>query len=149
MNLLRELREDYSVFVNLATTPAKAFAALTKDIDKWWGKTDQAALETGDIFTVSWGEPWYQFQLIEVIPKEKLVWECIDANQIIGDLEGVQKEWVGTKILWTISVAGDGEVRIDLMHKGLVPAFICYDVCSRTWGSYVTEHLKNYLEKLA
>jgi len=144
-----EAKEGYSVSIDIATTPAKAFNALSENIDKWWGKTDQAALKTGGIFTVSWGEPWYQFQLIEIVPEEKLVWECIDANQIIDDLEGVQKEWVGTRIVWTISVISDGMVRIDLVHEGLVPTFICYEVCSRTWGSYVTEHLKHYLEKSA
>lgn len=146
MNLTKNLKEDYSVSVEITTTPTKAFDALSKNIDKWWGETDQEAIKTGEIFTVSWGEPWYQFQLIEVVPGEKLVWECIDANQIIGDLEGVQKEWVGTKILWSISATSDNRLRIDLIHEGLVPAFICYDVCSRTWGSYVTGHLKRYLE---
>lgn len=138
---------DYKKSVSIRTTKEAAFEALTKGIDKWWGNTDKPVEGKGDIFTVSWGEPYYRFKVIEFEPSIRITWECIESKQIIGDLEGVEKEWVGTKLFWNIQGNGDNKVTVSLLHQGLVPGLICYDVCSSTWDSFIGESLKNYLEK--
>ena len=137
--------DRYSTQLNVKCTSEQAFKALTIHLDKWWGDQDQPVTKVGDVFTVSWGEPWYQFETIEYVPNEKVSWECVDSKQIIGDLEGVEKEWMGTKLYWTISEV-QGEVIIDFQHEGLVPEFICYDVCSTAWSRFIEFDLKEYLE---
>ena len=138
---------DYKQVVKIETYAANAFEALTRQIDKWWGDMDSIVLGKNDIFKVSWGEPWYQFKVAEYEPNKKITWECIDANQIIGGLEGVEKEWVGTKLHWQIEEIKEDVVQVSMTHEGLVPDFICYDVCSNAWDHFITGALKNYLEQ--
>lgn len=138
---------DYKKSVLIRANKEAAFKALTKEIDEWWGKMDYPVENKGDIFTVSWGVPWYQFKVIELKPFSQITWECVDSNQIIGDLKGVEKEWVGTKLQWVIRNINDSKVELSLIHQGLIPEFICYDVCSTAWDSFIGNSLKNYLEK--
>ena len=124
-----EIKEnnDYRQSVLVSTNHQKTFEALSLNIDQWWGDVDNPPQKLGDVFTVSWGEPWYQFKITEYNPFEKITWECIDANQIIGGLEGVEKEWVGTKLSWEIKNTNSNEVQVTGTHQGLIPQFICYD----------------------
>ncbi len=139
--------KDYQISITVQANREAVFRALTKEIELWWGNTDAVIEEKGAIFTVSWGEPWYQFKVIDYQENVQITWECIDANQIIGNLEGVEKEWVGTKLYWEIKPIDQTKVQLSLIHQGLVPKFICYDVCSSTWDSYIGLHLKKYLER--
>ncbi len=139
-------QSDYSISVSIQADAGKVFEALSGGISDWWGYMDQPVKKKGDIFTVSWGEPWYRFRVMEFKPNEKIYWECMDANQIIGDMKGVQKEWVGTKLLWTIEPINAKEVTVTLIHRGLVPEFNCYDFCSSTWDRFIGDRLKKYLE---
>jgi len=143
-----ENNQDYQKSIIINTNPTRALEALTLNIDKWWGGIDNPPQKVGDVFTVSWGEPWYQFKITEFIPSEIITWECIDANQIIGGLEGVEKEWVGTKLSWEIQNIEPNNVQVSVTHQGLIPQFICYDVCSSAWDGFITEGLKNYLEAM-
>ena len=135
----------YQCSVKITTKPVELFNALTMNISSWWGEADNEQTKVGDVFTVSWGEPWYKFEVVEFIPAVRLVWKCIDANQIITGLEGVQKEWVGTAVHWDIKEE-NGWSLLEFEHRGLVPEFICFDVCSRVWRDYITNKLKSYLE---
>ncbi len=140
-------QKSYSKTVKINCSPSAAFDALSIKIGDWWGDQDKPANQLGDVFTMSWGEPWYQFKIVEYITHEKITWECIDSKQIIGDLEGVEKEWVGTQLQWTISQLNENEIELIFKHEGLAPDFICYDFCSNTWDRFLTFNLKKYLEK--
>lgn len=146
MWVVQEKKHGYTTSVTITADAQPVFEALTARIDSWWGKIDKPVSQTGDEFTVYWGEPWYRFRVIEYLPNEKVRWECIDANQIIGDMQGVEKEWVGTRLFWEIRQKNISDVEVTLFHEGLVSDFLCFDVCSRTWDSYIKTHLKNYLE---
>ncbi len=138
---------SYSTKITARCTPQKAFEALSSRVSEWWGDQDAPVLKKGDVFKVSWGEPWYQFEVTDYHPNEKIVWTCIDAHQIIGDLEDVEKEWVGTQLVWHIKPINANQIEIDFTHQGLVPAFICYDFCSNTWDRFITFNLKKFLEE--
>jgi len=146
MNKQKEQNKDYKKTVLISSNKEDVFKALTEGISKWWGNMDNIFQKEGDIFTVSWGEPWYKFKVIEFNPFSIITWECIDCNQIIGDLKGVEKEWVGTKLQWEIKTINDKEVEVNIIHQGLIPEFTCYKVCSSAWDSFVGNSLKNYLE---
>ncbi len=138
--------KSYSVRIVVKCTEESAFAALTTKIGSWWGDQNKPADQLGDVFTMSWGEPWYQFKVTEYVLNKRIVWECIDSKQIIGDLEGVEKEWVGTRLQWTISKSNENEIELHFKHEGLIPELICYDLCSHTWDRFITFNLKKYLE---
>lgn len=137
---------SYSVQVSLNCSSKRVFEALSTKIELWWGDQDRPVSQVGDVFTVSWGEPWYQFRVVNYEPNTSVVWECIDSRQIIGDLEGVEKEWVGTQLKWTIDQITPQKTHLHFVHEGLVPEFICYDVCSTTWDRFITFNLKKYVE---
>jgi len=143
----KEIEMDYKQSVVIKTSKELAFEALMTGVDQWWGEVDHPAQGEGDVFTVSWGEPWYQFKIIEYNPFSKITWECIEANQIIEGLEGVEKEWVGTKLIWRIESKGDDMVQVSIEHHGLIPEFVCFNVCSSAWDHFITESLKDHLEK--
>ncbi|NNF36655.1 MAG: SRPBCC domain-containing protein [Saprospiraceae bacterium] len=130
----------------IKANPEKVFKALTAEISLWWGHQDKLVQSKGDLFRVSWGEPWYEFEVVEYNPNTSLKWKCIDANQIITGLEGVQKEWIGSFVNWEIESLDYGVSKITCVHIGLTAELICYDVCSSTWDRYIQVELKQYLE---
>ncbi len=138
--------KSYSTRLIVRCSEKNAFEALSTKIGDWWGDQDKSAKQLGDVFTISWGEPWYQFRVVEYVPNKKIIWECIDSKQIIGDLDGVEKEWVGTQLQWTISESNKSEIELEFKHEGLVPEFICYDFCSNTWDRFIAFNLKKHLE---
>ncbi|OEK00267.1 hypothetical protein BFP97_01505 [Roseivirga sp. 4D4] len=137
---------SYSNVLRVNTLDETAFEALSIKIGDWWGDQDKPAQGLGDVFTMSWGEPWYKFKVVAFEPNEKIVWECIDSKQIIGGLAGVEKEWVGTQLQWTINKLNEDEIELQFRHEGLVPEFLCYDFCSHTWDRFIDFNLKKYLE---
>lgn len=137
---------DYKTSVEIKRPKADVFKAISEELVKWWGHQDQPVTENGIVFKVSWGEPWYQFEVIKFTNNHLMVWECIDSNQIINGLDGVQKEWVGTKVHWKLTELSTSCTRLDFMHEGLIPEFICFDVCSSAWSDFLQQHLVSYLE---
>lgn len=142
-----KVNQDYQQSISIVATKEKAFQALTHNLEAWWGKVDQQTQGVGDRFKVSWEEPWYQFKVIDYQPFTNVTWKCIDANQIIDGLEGVAKEWINTQLIWTIQNENEQTIKVNLLHQGLNPTFICYDFCSKTWDYFITERLKAYLER--
>lgn len=148
MSLETITEESYQQSVLINTTTERAFEALTLEVAHWWGDTDRLAEKTEDIFKVSWGKPYYQFRVTDLVPKEKISWVCIDCHQIHEGLDGIEKEWVGTKLHWTIEDMCNGQTRVSLLHVGLVPSFNCYEVCHSGWNHFINERLKDYLERV-
>ncbi|MER3318045.1 MAG: hypothetical protein RIB79_07115 [Allomuricauda sp.] len=138
--------ENYTTQVTINCSIQEAFTAISKNLEDWWGKQDFPIDRTGLIFKVSWGEPWYQFKVLEYQENREMIWECIDANQKIDGLENVEKEWVGTKIHWTLSEIKKGKTLLEFEHQGLVPDFICFEFCAKSWNHFLKESLVNYLE---
>ena len=146
MNKHKELNKDYKKTVLISSNKENVFKSLTEEISNWWGNMDNTVQKEGDIFTVSWGEPWYKFKVLEFTPFSIITWKCIDCNQIIGSLKDVEKEWIGTKLQWEIKTIKGKEVEVSLIHQGLIPEFTCYKVCSSAWDNFIGNSLKNYLE---
>lgn len=130
----------------ISATAKAIFDALTWDLQGWWGAMDRPVSGVGDVFQVSWGEPWYRFKVSQFEDPHRLSWKCIDANQIIPGLDGVQKEWVGTHLHWLIEDKNKGECQLTFTHEGLTSEFICHDFCSASWDHFLSERLKTYLE---
>jgi hypothetical protein len=80
-------------------------------------------------------------KLIEVIPDKKVVWLCL--NNYFSFTKD-QKEWVGTKIEFEI-FEKDGKTELYFTHRGLVPAYECYDICFDAWTSYIKGSLQSLI----
>jgi hypothetical protein len=140
---------SYRTSIELNGSKATVFTAISNTLEAWWGKQNVKIDREGIIFKVSWGEPWYLFKVTTFQPNTEMVWECIDANQKIPGLTGVEKEWIGTKIHWRLTEIEPRLTRLNFKHEGLVPEFICFNFCSQSWEHFLKESLKPYITGLA
>lgn len=53
-------------------------------------------------------------------------------------------EWTGTDMIFDISKEKE-KTKVIFIHKGLVPAYECFDICSNAWGTYINGSLKNLI----
>jgi hypothetical protein len=136
---------SYKTSIKLNESPNRVFSAISENLGNWWGKQTKSKLKQGTVFKVSWGEPWYKFKVIKFTKNVAMVWECVDANQIIDGLDGVEKEWVGTKIHWNLKPLENRNVILEFEHEGLIPEFICFNFCSKAWTHFLENSLVNYL----
>ena len=138
--------ESYHRTVRITSGPEDVFYALTREIEKWWGSVDQPVTQAGDIFRITFGEAFWTFRIIELRRFDRVSWECIESHQLIRGLAGVEQEWLGTTLHWSFHQKGEYVVEVDFVHQGLIPDFICYEVCSSAWDFFITDSLKRYLE---
>ena len=87
--MMKNENKNYSQEIGVNTTTAKAFDALTKHIDFWWGKTDNPVNKVGDEFTINFGDANWSFRVTEFEPNTKVTWECIGGNPDFN------AEWIG------------------------------------------------------
>lgn len=132
-------KENYSQELIVTSNATKAFEALTKHIDLWWGKTDNSLAKVGDEFTVSFGDANWSFRVTEFVANTILTWECIGGNPDFN------AEWIGDTLYWNIEKQND-KVKISLLQNGLTPDMNCYEICNRGWNHYITKSLQAYLE---
>ena len=138
---------DYSTEVEIPSSKHAVFKAISQELGEWWGHQDRSIEKKDLVFKVSWGEPWYQFMVTDYKENELMIWECIDANQIIPGLSGVEKEWVGTQIHWNLTAISTDNTLLHFKHQGLVPDFLCFDFCSKSWEHFLKERLLTYLAR--
>jgi uncharacterized protein YndB with AHSA1/START domain len=134
--------QNYTTAFTVDNTPEEAFAAVT-NVRGWWseeieGNTDRL----GEEFK-------YHFQdvhratmkITEFVPNERVAWHVIE-NYFSFTKD--KTEWTGTDIVFEISPKGD-KTEVRFMHKGLVPEYECFDICSNAWGTYINGSLQNLI----
>lgn len=136
--------KDFTISKLVKTSPAEAFTAIAARIPDWWSRQfEGTAVETGQIFTVSFDSRNDTFKKIRTgkLVQNKLVeWECIDAF-INKDFLSNKKEWIGTKMIWNLEDATEG-TKISFTHEGLTPDFECYEICNKGWNQFFTSLVK-------
>jgi hypothetical protein len=133
---------DFTTSFLVDHTPDEAFAAI-KNVRGWWsGEIEGSADKLGDQFTYRYEDLHYSKQKVtEFIPGRKVVWLVLDGGpNFMKD----QTEWKGTEITFEVSKQGD-QTEIRFTHRGLVPQFECFNVCSDAWGSYIKGGLRNLI----
>jgi hypothetical protein len=134
-------QQDYSSTVTAKVTPEQAFERIGRVADWWTRAFSGAAQKVGDAFTVRFGETFVDFEVSEVVPGKKVVWQVTDCNlHWIND----KKEWKGTSVVWEASPDG-GATWVKMTHVGLVPGVECYDSCKPGWDFFVGESLRKLL----
>jgi hypothetical protein len=122
-------------------TPREVFDAIA-NVRGWWtedieGGTarldDEFRYRAEDIHVT-------RFRITEVVPGRRMVWHVLENH---FDSE-VDTEWADTTVEFDISVR-DGRTEVRFTHRGLVPAYECYDNCSNAWGFFVTSSLRDLI----
>ena len=133
---------DFNTTFSVDQTPNAVFNAIN-NVRGWWSENIKGGTaQLNDEFI-------YQFKdvhkctmkLIEVVPDKKVVWLVLD-NYF--NFTEDKTEWTGTKIEFEISEK-ENKTQVQLTHKGLVPAYECYDVCSDAWSNYINNSLRNLI----
>ena len=132
--------QDMTTTFLVERTPEETFTAIN-DVPSWWsgevaGDTDVLGVEF--TYTVPGVHRSVQ-KVAELVPGKRVVWKVVDAQL---DFAKDKREWVGTEIVFEISNQG-GKTEVRFTHRGLVPAFECFDACSNAWGLLVGKNLRN------
>ena len=136
---------DYKTSFLTSSDSASSFNAISKEIDKWWGKVDNPVNKLGDVFSICFGETEWRFKVTQYVPFKKIRWNCIKANHVHEGLQNIQEEWLNTDVEWDIKEDED-KTKITITHHGLNNQLNCYEVCKSGWDYFLLSSLKNYLE---
>ena len=132
------LNSDFTITFVVDQTANEVFNAI-KNVRGWWSEELEGSSEKlNDEFSYRHGDFHYsRHKLIEVEPDKKVVWLTTDSK-----LSFVKKqdEWNNTKMIFEIS-SQDDKTKLVITHLGLVPAFECFNDCSKGWTHYLQNSL--------
>lgn len=133
---------DYTTTFLVDQTPTAVFNAIN-NVPGWWsGQVEGDTDKLGAEFTYEVPGAHRSKQKITAFsPGEKIVWRIVDAYL---DFANNKSEWTDTEIVFEISAKG-GKTEVRFTHKGLVPAFECYNGCSNAWGLLVNGNLRRLI----
>lgn len=135
--------QNYRNTITANVSATEAFDKICR-VSEWWTKsTEGCADAAGDAFTVRFGDTFVDFEVTQMDPVEKIVWEVTDS--MISPFTN-KKEWNNTQIEWEIS-SDNGMTTVRMTHVGLVPGVECYEMCQGGWNFYVGLSLFNFLSK--
>jgi hypothetical protein len=132
-----KIPSDYHASFEAKVSPQKAFDAICK-VGSWWTKNVEGPTKRkNDVFTVTFGETFSRFHIIEMEPAKKIIWLVLDCNlHWMKD----KLEWKDTQIEWVIS-SNDGSTHVEMTHIGLRPGIECFEDCTLGWNHYVMASL--------
>jgi hypothetical protein len=116
---------DFNTSFTVDQTPNEVFNAVN-NVRGWWSeRIDGGTSQLNDEFTYQrWQLHKCTMKLIEVVPGKKVVWLVLDNY---------------------FSFTKDGKTQLNFTHRGLVPAYECYDICFDAWTSYIQRSLKDLI----
>lgn len=134
---------DYQKIITVNKTVQQVYAAITEHIAQWWSNDLMgAAVQAGDSFSIAFGKTKKTFNITKAIPDQQVEWTCVKAYINNPSLEN-KAEWVGTKIIWTISSAPQGAT-LNFLHQGLDENLQCFNLCQAGWDMFLAS-LQTYL----
>lgn len=135
--------KDYQKSITVNKPAGEVYVALTQHIPDWWSNEySGAAAHKGDQYKIAFGETKKTFEIVEAIPNQRVTWLCLKAYIDMPTLTK-RDEWVGTKLIWTITSEGKSTI-LTLHHEGLNKSIECYDICESGWDYFISS-LEAYL----
>ncbi len=133
---------DFTAAISVDQTPEEAFNAIS-NVRGWWsenieGRTDKLGAE----FSYHYQDAHFcKIKIAELVPGKKIAWHVLDNS---FNFAKDKNEWKDTDIIFEISRKGN-KTEVRFTHRGLVPEYECFDVCSNAWGSYINGSLRNLI----
>jgi uncharacterized protein YndB with AHSA1/START domain len=123
-------------------SPQEVFEAVT-NVRGWWSdELEGESARLGDEFVFRYRDIHYsKHRLAEVVPGRRVVWETLDAFMPQMD---DKTEWIGTRVVFEIRQIGV-DTELKFTHVGLTPEVECFESCSRGWGFFINESLKQLI----
>jgi len=134
--------QDFTTSFSVDQTPEEAFAAIN-NVRGWWSEEIEGGTDKlNDEFTYRYKDVHHcKIKLTEVIPGKRVVWLVLE-NYF--NFTEDKTEWLGTEMCFEIS-ENDGKTEIRFTHRGLVPEYECFEICSNSWGFYVNGSLRSLI----
>jgi hypothetical protein len=137
----------YRRTIETTATPEQAYAALTTGYDRWWTAPDRVFGQVGDeaVFSFPPHRSYWGFTARKLAPFQRVERVCSQALHVHpGQPKSIEQEWLGTTITWTTETA-DGKTLVHMVHEGLQPALVCFDICAQGWDHFFARSLAAYL----
>ena len=135
----------FNLRVRIEASSDKVFDAIANSIQDWWGITKGESNKPGGEFYTTFKPTKWTFR-VDVFEENRLiVWDCIEAYHVHSGYEGIEKEWLGSKISWELEEVGNS-TQLRFSHDGLEPNLNCYEICTPAWEMFVTQSLKAFVE---
>jgi hypothetical protein len=133
---------DYTTSYTVDQTAEEVFAAIN-NVRGWWsGNIEGNTDKLGEEWTYRYEDVHYSKQKItQLVPGKKVEWLVLDAYLSFTE---DKSEWNGTTVTFEIATQDD-KTEVRFTHKGLVPQFECFNLCTDAWGFYINESLKNLI----
>jgi hypothetical protein len=134
--------QDFTAAISVEKTPEEAFDAIN-NVRGWWSENIEGGTEKlGDEFTYHYKDVHFcKIKIAERVPGKKVVWHVLD-NRF--NFTKDKNEWKGTDVIFEVSRKGN-KTQVRFTHRGLVPEYECFDVCSNAWGSYINGSLRSLI----
>ncbi len=131
------IHSDYTNSVEINKSQEIVFESLTQHIPKWWTETfEGTSANQGDTFTVRFGTTKKTFVVEELLPNQKIVWRCTNANLEHPQVKNKQ-EWKDTTIIWEL-FPQELTTKLVLTHRGLTHEMECFEICEKGWATFLT-----------
>lgn len=133
---------NFTAAISVDQTPEEAFNAINS-VRGWWSENiDGSTDKLGAEFSYRYQDAHFcKIKITELVPGKRISWHVVDNS---FNFTRDKSEWKGTDIIFEISKKGD-KTEVRFTHRGLVPEYECFDVCSNAWGSYINGSLRSLI----
>jgi hypothetical protein len=134
--------KDFTTTILVDNTPKEVFDAIN-NVRGWWSEEiEGSTVKLNSEFDYHYEDVHRcKIKIIELVPNKKVVWSVLD-NYFKFTKD--KSEWKGTKIIFDISEK-DNKTEMRFTHRGLVPAYECYEICRDAWTGYIQKSLSNFI----
>jgi uncharacterized protein YndB with AHSA1/START domain len=134
--------KDFTTTILVDNTPEEVFKAIN-NVRGWWSEEiEGSTVKLNSEFDYQYEDVHRcKIKIIELVPNKKVVWSVLD-NYFKFTKD--KSEWKGTKIIFDISEK-DNKTEMRFTHRGLVPAYECYEICRDAWTGYIQKSLRNLI----
>ena len=137
----RRAATDYACRLAVAAPAARLLAALTtrEGLRGWWTPRVSGRGDAG-------GELRFAFDGVDETIRMRVVraepsgvtWTCLEHSGL--------PDWRGTHLDFAIRAGDENSCTLDFCHRGLTPAFDCYEDCALGWSHFLASLLA-YVER--
>jgi hypothetical protein len=133
---------DFTTTTLVDQTPENAFDAIN-NVRGWWSEEIEGSTDKlNSVFDYHYEDVHRcKMKITEMIPGKKIVWQVLE-NYFKFTQD--KSEWTGTTIVFDISQQ-ENKTQIRMTHKGLVPEYECFEICSNSWTNYIQNSLYNLI----
>jgi len=134
--------QDFTTAFSVDKTPNDVFDAIT-NVRGWWSEEIEGSTDRlNDEFVYQYKDIHRcKMKLTDVVTGKRVAWLVLE-NYF--DFTQDKTEWTGTEISFEISDR-DGQTGLRFTHRGLVPEYECFEICSNSWGFYINGSLRSLI----